>query len=220
MALPLAGRAEDGSHSRIFPSRALPQGEGTERGARRMLKLILQRLLQMALIMVVVSLVLFVVFDSPKFKKQLAVNELGGFAVATLTDSDYQKWLDEEGAERPDLRALRQMGVGPRPRRFRRVLPEERRRRLSARPRADQDRHPGLLGLRADDPAGAYHRRARRHTRGQGPGSRDHLHLGALHIDPGDRDGDHPDRLPGARPALAAGEIEGRRARSTSCCRC
>ena len=46
-----------------------------------MVKLILQRLVQMALIMAVVSLVLFAVFDSDKFKKQLAVNELGGFAV-------------------------------------------------------------------------------------------------------------------------------------------
>ena len=45
-----------------------------------MLKLILQRLAQMVLIMAVVSLVLFAVFDSAKFKKQLAVNELGGFA--------------------------------------------------------------------------------------------------------------------------------------------
>ena len=41
-----------------------------------MLKLILQRLAQMILIMAVVSLVLFAVFDSDKFKKQLAVNEL------------------------------------------------------------------------------------------------------------------------------------------------
>ncbi len=66
-----------------------------------MLKLILQRLLQMALIMAVVSLVLFVVFDSPKFKKQLAVNELGGFAVATLTEADYQKWLESKGLNVP-----------------------------------------------------------------------------------------------------------------------
>ena len=41
-----------------------------------MLKLILQRLAQMLLVMAVVSLVLFAVFDSAKFKKQLAVNEL------------------------------------------------------------------------------------------------------------------------------------------------
>lgn len=66
-----------------------------------MLKLIWQRLLQMALIMVAVSLILFVVFDSPKFKKQLAVNELGGFAVATLTDADYQKWLASKGLNVP-----------------------------------------------------------------------------------------------------------------------
>jgi peptide/nickel transport system permease protein len=66
-----------------------------------MLKLILQRLLQMALIMLVVSLVLFIVFDSPKFKKQLAVNELGGFAVATLTQADYEKWLESKGLNVP-----------------------------------------------------------------------------------------------------------------------
>jgi len=66
-----------------------------------MVKLIGQRLLQMALIMIVVSLVLFVVFDSPKFKKQLAVNELGGFAVATLTESDYEKWLENKGLNVP-----------------------------------------------------------------------------------------------------------------------
>lgn len=66
-----------------------------------MVKLIGQRLLQMALIMIVVSLVLFVVFDSPKFKKQLAVNELGGFAVATLTEGDYEKWLANKGLNVP-----------------------------------------------------------------------------------------------------------------------
>ncbi|MBZ8134002.1 ABC transporter permease [Afifella sp. IM 167] len=66
-----------------------------------MVKLILQRLLQMALIMAVVSFVLFLVFDSPKFKKQLAVNDLGGFAVATLTQSDYQAWLAAKGLNVP-----------------------------------------------------------------------------------------------------------------------
>jgi peptide/nickel transport system permease protein len=66
-----------------------------------MLKLILQRLLQMALIIAVVSLVLFAVFDSPRFKRQLAVNELGGFAVATLTEADYERWLDSKGLNVP-----------------------------------------------------------------------------------------------------------------------
>jgi len=65
------------------------------------LKLILQRLLQMVLIMAVVSLVLFAVFDSPKFKKQVAVNELGGFAVAALTDADYERWLENKGLNVP-----------------------------------------------------------------------------------------------------------------------
>jgi peptide/nickel transport system permease protein len=66
-----------------------------------MLKLILQRLVQMVLIMAVVSLVLFAVFDSPKFKKQVAVNELGGFAVAALTDADYERWLENKGLNVP-----------------------------------------------------------------------------------------------------------------------
>jgi peptide/nickel transport system permease protein len=66
-----------------------------------MLKLVLQRLAQMALIVAVVSFVLFVVFDSPKFKRQLAVNELGGFAVETLTERDYEAWLERKGLNVP-----------------------------------------------------------------------------------------------------------------------
>lgn len=66
-----------------------------------MLKLILQRMVQMALIMAVVSLVLFAVFDSDKFKKQLAVNELGGFAVEALSDRDYDQWLENKGLNVP-----------------------------------------------------------------------------------------------------------------------
>jgi len=66
-----------------------------------MLKLILQRLAQMVLIMAVVSLILFAVFDSAKFKRQIAVNELGGFAVETLSQSDYQAWLEKKGLDVP-----------------------------------------------------------------------------------------------------------------------
>lgn len=66
-----------------------------------MLKLILQRLAQMVLIVAVVSLVLFAVFDSAKFKRQLAVNELGGFAVEALTDADYENWLEQKGLNVP-----------------------------------------------------------------------------------------------------------------------
>src|SRR5262245_38688453 len=66
-----------------------------------MVKLILQRLAQMVLIMAVVSLILFAVFDSDKFKKQLAVNELGGFAVETLSPGDYQAWLEKKGLNVP-----------------------------------------------------------------------------------------------------------------------
>jgi len=66
-----------------------------------MLKLIGSRLLQMVLIMAVVSLVIFGIFDSDKFKKQIAVADLGNFAVSTLSDQDYQAWLDKKGLNVP-----------------------------------------------------------------------------------------------------------------------
>jgi peptide/nickel transport system permease protein len=66
-----------------------------------MLKMLMHRAAQMVLIMLTVSLVLFFVFDSPKFKKQIAINELGGFAVSALTETDYQNWLDKKGLNVP-----------------------------------------------------------------------------------------------------------------------
>jgi peptide/nickel transport system permease protein len=66
-----------------------------------MLKLIASRLLQMVLIMAVVSGLLFFIFDSDKFKKQIAVAELGGFAVSALSDQDYQAWLEKKGLNVP-----------------------------------------------------------------------------------------------------------------------
>jgi len=66
-----------------------------------MLKLIGSRLLQMVLIMLVVSLIIFGIFDSDKFKKQIAVADLGGFAVSALSDKDYQAWLDKKGLNVP-----------------------------------------------------------------------------------------------------------------------
>src|SRR5258708_34627336 len=66
-----------------------------------MLKLIGSRLLQMVLIMAAVSLMLFAIFDSDKFKKQIAVAELGGFAVSALADADYQAWLEKKGLNVP-----------------------------------------------------------------------------------------------------------------------
>jgi peptide/nickel transport system permease protein len=66
-----------------------------------MLRLIFKRLAQMVLIMAVVSLVLFAIFDSDKFKKQIAVAELGGFAVSALSDQDYQNWLASKGLDVP-----------------------------------------------------------------------------------------------------------------------
>jgi peptide/nickel transport system permease protein len=66
-----------------------------------MLKLIGNRLLQMLLIMAVVSLVIFGIFDSDRFKKQIALSELGGFAIETLSQQDYQAWLDRKGLNVP-----------------------------------------------------------------------------------------------------------------------
>ncbi|MEL6227970.1 MAG: ABC transporter permease, partial [Pseudomonadota bacterium] len=66
-----------------------------------MLKLIASRLLQMVLIMAVISLILFLIFDSDKFKKQIAVAELGGFAVSALTEDAYQQWLTNKGLNVP-----------------------------------------------------------------------------------------------------------------------
>ena len=66
-----------------------------------MLKLVGSRLLQMLVIMIVVSLVIFAIFDSDKFKKQIAVADLGGFAVSALSDQDYQAWLDKKGLNVP-----------------------------------------------------------------------------------------------------------------------
>ena len=66
-----------------------------------MLKLIGRRLLQMVLIMLTASLILFVIFDTPEFKKRLAVQELGGFAVSALSDEDYNSWLAKRGLDVP-----------------------------------------------------------------------------------------------------------------------
>ena len=49
----------------------------------------------------VVSLILFIIFDSDQFKKQIAVNELGGFGVGQLSEEDYQAWLEEKGLNVP-----------------------------------------------------------------------------------------------------------------------
>jgi peptide/nickel transport system permease protein len=65
------------------------------------LKLIGSRLLQMILIMGIISFILFAIFDSDKFKKQIAVNELGGFAVSALSDKDYHAWLEKKGLNVP-----------------------------------------------------------------------------------------------------------------------
>ncbi len=66
-----------------------------------MLKLIGRRLIQMVLIILVASLLLFVIFDTPQFKKRLAVQELGGFAVSALSEADYQEWLASRGLDVP-----------------------------------------------------------------------------------------------------------------------
>jgi len=92
-----------------------------------MLKLIARRLLQMVPIMVVVSLVLFVIFDSDKFKKQIATAELGGFSVAApapaalaallqyaqfgLTFAFVPLWADSLGASNFDLGLLATVAI-------------------------------------------------------------------------------------------------------------
>jgi peptide/nickel transport system permease protein len=65
--------------------------------------LLVRRAAQMLLIMLAVSLLLFAIFDSDQFRKKVAVAELGGFGVATLSDGDYQEWLAKKGLNRPFL---------------------------------------------------------------------------------------------------------------------
>src|SRR5579862_3887353 len=65
--------------------------------------LVVRRTAQMLLIMLSVSLLLFAIFDSDQFRKRVAVAELGGFGVATLSDSDYQDWLTRKGLNAPFL---------------------------------------------------------------------------------------------------------------------
>jgi peptide/nickel transport system permease protein len=65
--------------------------------------LVVRRAAQMLLIMLSVSLLLFAIFDSDQFREKAAVAELGGFGVATLSESDYQEWLQKKGLNRPFL---------------------------------------------------------------------------------------------------------------------
>lgn len=66
-----------------------------------MFQIVLRRLAQMVLIMFTVSLILFVIFDSDTFKKTIAVHELGQYAVAQLSQSDYNDWLEKKGLNIP-----------------------------------------------------------------------------------------------------------------------
>jgi peptide/nickel transport system permease protein len=68
-----------------------------------MRKLIARRVAQMLLIMLAVSALLFAIFDTDQFRRKLAVAELGGFGVATLSQSDYQHWLVRNGFDQPFL---------------------------------------------------------------------------------------------------------------------
>ena len=58
----------------------------------------------MLLIMLAVSALLFAIFDTDQFRRKLAVAELGGFGVATLSESNYQKWLAKNGFDEPFLK--------------------------------------------------------------------------------------------------------------------
>src|SRR6202167_5184262 len=68
-----------------------------------MRKLVFRRLLQTLLILLTVSALLFAIFDSDQFRKKIAVAELGNFGVATLSDDDYQAWIDKKGLNQPFL---------------------------------------------------------------------------------------------------------------------
>lgn len=57
--------------------------------------------MQMLLIMITVSLLLFVIFDTDQFRRQVAVAELGGFGAAALSDADYEAWLTKKGLNEP-----------------------------------------------------------------------------------------------------------------------
>jgi len=63
--------------------------------------LFVRRLIQMLLIMLTVAALLFVIFDSDQFRRKSAVAELGALGVATLSESDYQSWLERKGLNRP-----------------------------------------------------------------------------------------------------------------------
>ena len=62
-----------------------------------MQKLLLRRLLQMLLIMLSVSALLFAIFDSEQFRKKVAVAELGGFGIATLSDTTITRGSSRKG---------------------------------------------------------------------------------------------------------------------------
>ena len=66
-----------------------------------MRKLLARRLLQMVLIMLTVSALLFAIFDSDQFRRRIAVAELGGFGVATLSERDYHAWMAKKGLDKP-----------------------------------------------------------------------------------------------------------------------
>jgi len=64
-------------------------------------QLLIRRLIQMLLIMLVVSALLFAIFDSDQFRRKVAVAELGGLGLATLSAEDYHAWLDRRGLNQP-----------------------------------------------------------------------------------------------------------------------
>lgn len=66
-----------------------------------MIRLLFSRALQMIAIMAAVSIILFVIFDTDRFRRQIAVAELGGLAVSALSEKDYQAWLARKGLDAP-----------------------------------------------------------------------------------------------------------------------
>ena len=56
------------------------------------------------LIVLTVSALLFAIFDTDQFRHRSAVADLGSYGVATLSEDDYQAWLERKGLNQPSLR--------------------------------------------------------------------------------------------------------------------
>ena len=159
-----------------------------------MLKLLASRLLQMIFIMGVISLILFAIFDSDKFKKQIAVTELGGFAVSALSDQDYQAWLEKKGLNVPFYERYLNWAGGVLHGDFGKSFEKNEPVGGPAGNAPGQHRPPRLLGLRLDDPVVSLVWRHRRNEGGLVARPSDVVHFGVHDFVAGNRDSDYSDR--------------------------